>query len=38
MYVNEKMIPVEATPGIREGRIKKSSRREEFMHDMFDTF
>jgi hypothetical protein len=37
MYVNEKRIPAETTPGIREGWIKENSRGGEFVYDMFDT-
>jgi hypothetical protein len=37
MYVNAKMIPVETTPGIREGGYKGNGRGNEFMYDIFDT-
>jgi hypothetical protein len=35
MKVNAK-IPIETTPGIREGGIKENSRGAEFMYDIFD--
>jgi hypothetical protein len=37
MYVNAKMKPVEAVPGIRGGRMKKSRGGSEFKYDIFDT-
>jgi hypothetical protein len=37
MYVNAKMIPVEAISEIRGGRIKENGRGGEFMYDIFDT-
>jgi hypothetical protein len=37
MYVNAKMIPFEAVPGIGRRRMKESSGGSEFKYDMFDT-
>jgi hypothetical protein len=37
MYVNAKMIPVEAIPGMGEEGIKESGGRSEFKCDIFDT-
>jgi hypothetical protein len=37
MYVNAKMIPVSAIPGIREGGIKESNGGSESKCDIFDT-
>jgi hypothetical protein len=31
------MIPVETTPGIRQGRMKEISGGDEFRYDMCDT-
>jgi hypothetical protein len=36
MYVNQKMIPVEAIPGIGGGWIKDSGGGGEFKHGIFD--
>jgi hypothetical protein len=38
MYINAKMIPVEAVPGIRRGGMKESSGESDFKYDVFDTF
>jgi hypothetical protein len=37
MYVNAKMKPVEAVPGIRGGGMEESSGGGEFKYDIFDT-
>jgi hypothetical protein len=37
MYINAKMLPVEAILEIGEGKIKESDRGGEFSYDIFDT-
>jgi hypothetical protein len=37
MYVNAKMILVEAIPGTGRGRVKESTRGGELKYDIFDT-
>jgi hypothetical protein len=36
MYVNAKMMPVEAITGMREGGIKERGGRGKFKYDIFD--
>jgi hypothetical protein len=36
MHINEKMRPVETTPGIGIGRIKENDGGGEFNYDKFD--
>jgi hypothetical protein len=38
VYVNAKVIPVEAVPGIREGKDEREQWRGELKYDIFDTF
>jgi hypothetical protein len=38
MNVNAKMIPVKTVPGIRDGRMKKSSEGSGLKYGIFDTF